>query len=136
MNTFWNVNLPNLAAGYGRFYDSIAFIGYFFHILLHVWNDIISSNFFKLYVKAKCSNEKNVSRYLWLRQSSSLKIQSKHKNTEKSFNFVHYINLIWFPFSQLFNNYNKDWIIIMIKQKSQSLESLMNCLFNSLDRKW
>ena len=29
MYTFWNVNMPNVTAGYGRFSDSIAFFGYF-----------------------------------------------------------------------------------------------------------
>ena len=49
MYTFWNVNMPIVTAGYGRFSDSIAFFVYF----SYVWNDISSSNFYKLYVKAE-----------------------------------------------------------------------------------
>ena len=32
MYTFWNVNMANVTAGYGRFSDSIAFFKYFSYI--------------------------------------------------------------------------------------------------------
>ena len=35
MYKFWYVNMPNVTAGYGRFSDSIAFLGIFIHYFDH-----------------------------------------------------------------------------------------------------
>ena len=51
----WFINTPNVTAGCGRFSDLIASFGNFqyYYLLLHVLNDITSSNLYKLYVKAE-----------------------------------------------------------------------------------
>ena len=55
--TFWYVNMSNMTAGYWRFSYLFAFLG-IFNILQHVWSDISLSNFYKLYIKAECRDEK------------------------------------------------------------------------------
>ena len=42
------VDMPDVTAGYGRFFEFIAFFENF-HILQHIWNVISSSNFHKLW---------------------------------------------------------------------------------------
>ena len=44
--------MPNVTVDYGGFSYSIAFF-WEFYILLHVLNDITSSNLYRLYVKAE-----------------------------------------------------------------------------------
>ena len=78
MYTFCNVNIPNVTAGYERFSGSIAFFLGIFHIITTCLKT--SSNFYKLYVKAKVWKWKGtLCKHLWLRQSSFFFIRwNKH----------------------------------------------------------
>ena len=55
--------MSNVTASYGMPLDFIAFFGDFY-VLLHVWNVITSSNFYKLCVRAEVYGWKFVSYFV------------------------------------------------------------------------
>ena len=111
-------NMSNKTAGYRRFSGLTAFFGNS-HILIHVWNIMSSSNFYKFCVKAEVLRWKmNLWNHLWLHSGflghfKILKFLFTHNKQRSNFNFL--LQTV-FLYKQSLKRKNKD----SIKDKKSS----------------